>query len=161
MRMFMIQKIALHLADFTPRLQSNTRAMYQYCPIPKIIFPRLENELFCSIYYLRNLCDETRFPDWPITDHIQLLKDVLDQWKIEVEKKPDTMSLDDAYETLGLDISEGEVPQSKIRKAYFKMSMKYVSTLPLLGSCRVCCLYLAPCAWPLCSSYFVDRGARI
>mmetsp|Transcript_15543 Transcript_15543/g.46103 ORF Transcript_15543/g.46103 Transcript_15543/m.46103 type:complete len:2307 (-) Transcript_15543:50-6970(-) len=125
MRMYMIQKIALHLADFSPRLQSNTRAMYQYCPIPKVVYPRLENELFCSIYYLRNLCDEARFPEWPIRDHIQLLKDVLDQWKIEVEKKPETMSMEEAYETLGLDPAAGEVPQSKIRKAYFKMSMKY------------------------------------
>jgi hypothetical protein len=29
MRQFMIQKIAYHLADFTPRLKSNVRALYQ------------------------------------------------------------------------------------------------------------------------------------
>jgi hypothetical protein len=42
MRTLMIQKLAYHLADFTPRLQSNNRAIYQYCPIPLITYPLLE-----------------------------------------------------------------------------------------------------------------------
>lgn len=33
---------------------------------------------------------------------IKLLKDVLQEWKREVEKKPPEMSVDEAYETLGL-----------------------------------------------------------
>lgn len=69
----MIEKIAAHVADFSPRLQSNTRALYQYCPIPVISFPQLDNELFCNIYYLRHLCDITRFPNWPIRDPVCLL----------------------------------------------------------------------------------------
>ena len=69
-RRLMIEKIAAHLADFTPRLQSNTGALYQYCPIPVINYPQLENELFCSIYYLKQLCDTLRFPDWPIKDPV-------------------------------------------------------------------------------------------
>lgn len=69
----MIEKIAAHVADFSPRLQSNTRALYQYCPIPVINFPQLDNELFCSIYYLRHLCDVTHFPDWPIKDPVSLI----------------------------------------------------------------------------------------
>ena len=38
MRRLLIEKIALHLADFTPRLLVNNRALYtfQYCPIPKV-----------------------------------------------------------------------------------------------------------------------------
>ena len=68
----MIERIASHVGDFTPRLQSNTRALYQYCPIPVIVYPQLENELFCNIYYLRHLCDTTRFPDWPIKDPVRL-----------------------------------------------------------------------------------------
>lgn len=127
MRTNMIQKIALHLADFTPRMQSNTRALYQYCPIPKVEYPQLENELFCGIYYLRHLCDEVKFPDWPIKDFIKLLKDILDAWKLEVDKKPEDMSLGEAYAVLGLEDTEGgeNIAQSKVRKAYFKMSMKY------------------------------------
>ncbi|XP_047664694.1 dnaJ homolog subfamily C member 13 isoform X2 [Tachysurus fulvidraco] len=125
MRRMMIEKIAAHLADFTPRLQSNTRALYQYCPIPVLSFPQLENELFCNIYYLRHLCDSKRFPDWPIREPVKLLKDTLDAWKREVEKKPLSMSVDDAYEVLNLPIGQGQHEESKIRKAYFRLAQKY------------------------------------
>ncbi|XP_013923459.1 PREDICTED: dnaJ homolog subfamily C member 13 [Thamnophis sirtalis] len=125
MRRLMIEKIAAHLADFTPRLQSNTRALYQYCPIPVISYPQLENELFCNIYYLRHLCDKLRFPDWPIKDPVKLLKDTLETWRKEVEKKAPTMSIDDAYEVLNLPKGQGLHDESKIRKAYFKLAQKY------------------------------------
>ncbi|KAM8967651.1 dnaJ homolog subfamily C member 13 isoform 1-T1 [Pelodytes ibericus] len=125
MRRLMIEKIAAHLADFSPRLQSNTRALYQYCPIPVINYPQLENELFCNIYYLKHFCDTLRFPDWPIKDPVKLLKDTLDSWKKEVEKKPPTMSIEDAYEVLGLPKGQGQHDESKIRKAYFRLAQKY------------------------------------
>ena len=85
MRQLMIQKIAYHLADFTPRLQSNNRAVYQYCAIPIITYPLLEHELFCDIYYLRNLCNVSKFPSWPIMEPVKLLKEVLGAWRVEAE----------------------------------------------------------------------------
>ncbi|KAG1687435.1 DnaJ subfamily C member 13 [Nymphon striatum] len=124
MRRMMIEKIAAHIADFTPRLQSNTRATYQYCPIPIIQYPQLENELFCNIYYLRHLCDTTKFPDWPIREPVKLLKEILEAWKKEVDKKPPTMSIDDAYKVLEFDANQSH-DESKIRKAYFKLAQKY------------------------------------
>uniref|UniRef100_A0A1A8JGA7 DnaJ (Hsp40) homolog, subfamily C, member 13 n=1 Tax=Nothobranchius kuhntae TaxID=321403 RepID=A0A1A8JGA7_NOTKU len=125
MRRMMIEKIAAHIADFSPRLQSNTRALYQYCPIPVISFPQLDNELFCNIYYLRHLCDTIHFPNWPIRDAVKLLKDTLEAWKKEVEKKPPSMSVDDAYEVLNLPKGQGQHEESKIRKAYFRLAQKY------------------------------------
>ncbi|XP_070570129.1 dnaJ homolog subfamily C member 13-like isoform X2 [Ptychodera flava] len=125
MRRLMIEKIAAHIADFSPRLQSNTRALYQYCPVPAIQFPQLEKELFCNIYYLRHLCDTTRFPDWPIRNPVKLLKDILDEWKKEVEKKPSSMSTEEAYETLNLNMKEGGYDEGQIRKAYFRLAQKY------------------------------------
>ena len=71
-RRYMIERIASHLADFIPRLHSNTRAIYQYIGIPLIVYPQLENELFCHNYYLRHLCDTVRFPDWPIRDPVRI-----------------------------------------------------------------------------------------
>ncbi|TRY98042.1 hypothetical protein DNTS_004430 [Danionella cerebrum] len=107
MRRLMIEKLAAHLSDFSPRLQSNTRAIFQFCPVPALSFPQLHRELFCNIYYLRHLSDESRFPDWPIREPVKLLKDTLDAWKREVEKKPPSMSLDDAYEVLNLPREQG------------------------------------------------------
>lgn len=125
MRRHMIEKIAGHLADFSPRLKSNTRALYQYCPIPIIAYPQLENELFCSIYYLRHLCDERRFANWEIKEPVQLLKDCLMSWKIEVDKKPPSMSREDAYAILEIKTDGGAPDENKIRKAYFKLAQKY------------------------------------
>ena len=71
LRRMMIERIAAHLADFSPRLQSHTRSLYQYLPIPLIGYPQLDSELFCNIYYLKHLCDATRFPDWPIRDPVR------------------------------------------------------------------------------------------
>eukprot|EP00095_Tigriopus_kingsejongensis_P000308 maker-scaffold292_size219010-snap-gene-0.20 protein:Tk00308 transcript:maker-scaffold292_size219010-snap-gene-0.20-mRNA-1 annotation:"dnaj homolog subfamily c member 13 isoform x1" len=124
MRQFMIQKIAYHLADFTPRLKSNVRALYQYCPIPLVSHPALEFELFCDIYYLRNLCDEVKFPEWPIMSPLNLLKEVLAAWRTEVEKKPSSMTIRDALAVLGLQANI-EPEEGKIRKAYFKMAQQY------------------------------------
>ncbi|CAG2170123.1 unnamed protein product, partial [Oppiella nova] len=128
MRRLMIEKIASHIADFSPRLRSNTRALYQYLPIPPIQYPQLEFELFCNIYYLKNLCDIQRFPEWTIKDPVQLLRDVLDLWKVEIEKKPNSMSVEDAFAVLGLGRlqAEGqEFDENSIRKAYFKLAQKY------------------------------------
>ncbi|XP_054167917.1 dnaJ homolog subfamily C member 13-like [Oppia nitens] len=128
MRRLMIEKIASHIADFSPRLRSNTRALYQYCPIPPIQYPQLEFELFGNIYYLKNLCDINRFPDWEIKDPVQFLRDLLELWKVEIEKKPNSMSIEDAYNVLGLgrDFSEGrELDENKVRKAYFKFAQQF------------------------------------
>ncbi|XP_053386463.1 dnaJ homolog subfamily C member 13-like isoform X2 [Mercenaria mercenaria] len=125
MRRMMIEKIASHLVDFSPRLMSNTRALYQYCPIPVINYPQLEHELFCNIYYLKHLCDTTKFPDWPIKDPVRLLKDILEAWKKEVEKKPSTMSIEEAYQVLNLKTGDGGHEESKVRKAYFRLAQKY------------------------------------
>ena len=128
MRRHMIEKIAGHLGEFSPRLRSNTRALYQYCPIPIIAYPQLENELFCSIYYLKHLTNESRFGNWSIKEPVKLLKDCLMAWKFEVEKKPPSMSREDAYGILGLKREGPEMPpldEHKVRKAYFKLAQKY------------------------------------
>ncbi|KAH3718782.1 hypothetical protein DPMN_061589, partial [Dreissena polymorpha] len=125
MRRMMIQKIASHLVDFSPRLMSNTRALYQYCPIPVVNYPQLDSELFCNIYYLKHLCDTNKFPDWPIKDPVKLLKDILEAWKKEVEKKPPTMSIEQAYEVLNLEKGVGGHDEGKVRKAYFRLAQKY------------------------------------
>jgi len=125
MRRYMIEKIASHIASFTPRLLANVKATYTYFPIPIINYPQLEDELFCNIYYLRHLCNETKFPEWQIKNPVPFLKDVLIMWKKEVEKKGSKMSYEDAYYTLGLNKDDAPFNENQIRKAYFKMAKKY------------------------------------
>ena len=45
----------------------------QYCAMPVIQYPQLENELFCNVFYLRHLCDTQKFPDWPIKKPVSSL----------------------------------------------------------------------------------------
>ena len=125
MRRYLIQRIALHLSDYSPRLLTNTRLPYPYCAIPYVTYPQLENELFCGQYYLRHLCDTVRFPDWPIREPVALLKSILEAWKAEVEKKPSEMTVENALETLKLDKSTPLDDQGPIRRAYFKLAQKY------------------------------------
>ena len=58
-------------------------------------------DLFCDIYYLC-LCNTLKLPTWPIAHPVQLLKEVLGAWRVEVDKKPSTMTVDDAYQVLVL-----------------------------------------------------------
>ncbi|KFB50438.1 AGAP005771-PA-like protein [Anopheles sinensis] len=126
MRRMLIEKISAHIADFTPKLKGHTMARYPYLAIPVISYPQLENELFCNIFYLRHLCDTTKFPNWPIPDPVQLLKHTLDAWRKEVEKKPSEMTVTQAYLDLEFDVSKNPHPEeAAIRKAYYKLAQMY------------------------------------
>uniref|UniRef100_A0A182NJR4 J domain-containing protein n=1 Tax=Anopheles dirus TaxID=7168 RepID=A0A182NJR4_9DIPT len=126
MRRMLIEKISAHIADFTPKLKGHTMARYPYLAIPVISYPQLENELFCHIFYLRHLCDTTKFPNWPIPEPVQLLKHTLDAWRKEVEKKPSEMTVTQAYLDLDFDVSKNPHPEeSAIRKAYYRLAQMY------------------------------------
>lgn len=49
------------------------------------------------------------------------MKDVLEAWKNEVEKKPPAMSVDDAYVSLGLERGR-HYDEATTRKAYYKIA---------------------------------------
>lgn len=68
-------------------------------------------------------CCFFRFPEWPINDPLDLLRDVLEAWKNEVEKKPPLMTVTEALKSLEL---EGEVDWAdKVKKNYRKLAQKY------------------------------------
>ena len=74
------------IGDFVPRLRQHTLAQYEYIPIPKIHYKQLENELYVHEYYLRNICDEQRFPDYYIATPLVFLRELIERWKVEVSK---------------------------------------------------------------------------
>ncbi|KAL7076697.1 hypothetical protein ACQ4LE_003778 [Meloidogyne hapla] len=127
MRKHMINKIALHVADFSNRLSSNVKALYRYCPIPPIEYDQLKEELFCHFYYLRHLIDEQRFPKWPIREPVEFLRSCLSAWQNEITRKPTKMSNEQACERLGLDITDKSSWNDPVavRRAYFKLAQKY------------------------------------
>lgn len=52
-----------------------------------------------------------------------MLKDVLDAWRKEVEKKPPVMTVEEAYRNLGLNGTQHEEPT--VRKAYYKLAQLF------------------------------------
>ncbi|CAK1584790.1 unnamed protein product [Parnassius mnemosyne] len=123
MRRMLIMKVSAHIGEFTPRLRAHVAARYPYLAIPAVRYPQLQRELFCNMFYLRHLCDTARFPDWPVPDPVGLLKDVLEAWRREVEKKAPSMTVSDAYAVLGLDA--GSHDEAAVRKAYYRLAHQY------------------------------------
>ncbi|KAI5642950.1 dnaJ domain-containing protein [Phthorimaea operculella] len=123
MRRMLIMKVSAHIGEFTPRLRAHIAARYPYLAIPCVQYPQLERELFCNMFYLRHLCDTQKFPDWPIPDPVRLLKDVLEAWRREVEKKPPSMTAGEAYAALGL--TGGQHDEAAVRKAYYRLAQQY------------------------------------
>ena len=70
------------MAPYLGNLVIKHSPLSQYIPIPTIGHEALDKELFCSIYYLRNLCNEDKFPDWSIDQPVKLLKDCLENWYV-------------------------------------------------------------------------------
>ncbi|XP_049876765.1 dnaJ homolog subfamily C member 13 [Pectinophora gossypiella] len=123
MRCMLIMKVSAHIGEFTPRLRAHIAARYPYLAIPCVQYTQLERELFCNMFYLRHLCDTQKFPDWPIPDPVRLLKDVLEAWRREVEKKPPSMTASEAYAALGL--AGGQHDEAAVRKAYYRLAQQY------------------------------------
>jgi DnaJ family protein C protein 13 len=132
LRKHLVEMVNTHLGDFPLRLRQFTMARYDFCPIPKIMYPTLDKELYCHFYYIRNLINEVRFPDWPIYEPLVLLRDVIERWRKEMAKgstdgstgtqSTGGVSVKAAKTILGLpDTFKNE----DLRKAYKNMARKY------------------------------------
>eukprot|EP01105_Mastigella_eilhardi_P016523 TRINITY_DN377_c0_g1_i1.p1 TRINITY_DN377_c0_g1~~TRINITY_DN377_c0_g1_i1.p1 ORF type:complete len:3053 (-),score=889.84 TRINITY_DN377_c0_g1_i1:2788-10773(-) len=123
MRHFMVEKLSVHLGTFPQRLGTNAKAVYQYVPLPPVVYRCLDNELFCHHYYLRNFCDLERFPLWPVESEVELMQCILNVWAKESEKKPPGMSEEECCGVL--DLKPGEWKEDELRRAYFRKAAKY------------------------------------
>ena len=123
LRMHMVENIEQHLGDFAGRLRQYNLAEYEFCPIPTIRFPSLDKDPYVHEYYLRNLCDETRFQDWPIGEPLVLLRETIERWRAEMTKGVEDKSVAAAEDLLGL--PKGKFNNQDLRKAYKKLARMY------------------------------------
>lgn len=124
MRKNLMMMIKEHLGNFPLRLCDHSTEIYEYCPIPRISFGRLQEELFCHNFYLNNLCNEQRFPDWPIAEPYKVFHACLEKWKeiILHSNDNDQNNLEEARKLM--DLSSG-YNANDLRKAYRALIRKY------------------------------------
>jgi DnaJ family protein C protein 13 len=124
MRKHLIEMVLQHLGDFPKRLWQNTTTSYEYCPMPGVAYKQLEKEIFCHNYYLRNLCDETRFPDWPIVEPVEVFRACLEEFKNQMnrDETEEGKALEIATTVLNLKAGDGS---KELRKSYRMLARKY------------------------------------
>lgn len=70
----LVPQMHQHLGELGQRLGQHCHKVWEYVACPPMKYPELAEEMWCHRYYLRNLCDEDRFPNWPIVDHVLFLQ---------------------------------------------------------------------------------------
>ena len=124
MRKHLVEMIRQHLGDFPLRLFQNNSTEYEYCPMPGVAYKRLEKEIFCHNYYLHNLCDEVRFPDWPISEPVEVFRACLEHFKKQLDRdeSSEEQVLEKARVLLDLKVGDGS---KELRRAYRSLARKY------------------------------------
>lgn len=124
MRKHLIEMIRQHLGDFPKRLWQNTTTCYEFCPMPGVSYKRLEKEIFCHNYYLNNLCDDSRFPNWPIAEPVEVFRACLEELKKQMtrDETEEEIALEDARKVLALKTGDGS---KELRKAYRNQARLY------------------------------------
>ncbi|KAL3922961.1 MAG: hypothetical protein SGILL_001924 [Bacillariaceae sp.] len=124
MRKNLIEMVRQHLGDFPKRLWQNTTTQYEYCPMPGVSYKRLQKEIFCHNYYLSNLCDESRFPNWPISEPVEVFRACLEEFKKQMnrDEEEEEVALQKATQVLNLKSGDGS---KELRKSYRMLARKY------------------------------------
>ncbi|GAV86253.1 DnaJ domain-containing protein/DUF4339 domain-containing protein [Cephalotus follicularis] len=146
----LICQVLQHLGDFSQKLSQHCHSLYEYAPMPPVTYPELRDEMWCHRYYLRNLCDEIRFPNWPIVEHVEFLQSLLVMWREELTRKPMDLSEEEACKILEISLEDvatadaskkqsfeaaeelssiskqiENLDEEKLKRQYRKLAMKY------------------------------------
>ncbi|XP_022729828.1 dnaJ homolog subfamily C GRV2-like isoform X1 [Durio zibethinus] len=146
----LIRQVLQHLGDFPQKLSQHCHSLYEYAPMPPVTYSELRDEMWCHRYYLQNLCDEIRFPNWPIVEHVEFLQSLLVMWREELTRKPMDLSEEEACKILEITLDDvsskdadqkyshevtGEISsiskqienidEEKLKRQYRKLAMKY------------------------------------
>ncbi|KAG0618514.1 hypothetical protein M758_4G070400 [Ceratodon purpureus] len=143
----LIDQVLKHLGDFPQKLPQHCHALYEYAPMPPVTYPELQDEMWCHRYYLRNLCDQIRFPEWPIVEHVEFLQSLLSMWREELTRRPLDLSEEEACAILEISSDEtdtsgengegedegkatagkifGRVDEEILKRQYRRLAMRY------------------------------------
>jgi len=100
--------------------------------MPPVTYPELRDEMWCHRYYLRNLCNDIRFPNWPIVEHVEFLQSLLVMWREELTRKPMDLSEEEACKILEIslnDVSSDDLNGRENDKSKLKDKKIYYPTM--------------------------------
>lgn len=122
----LLPNVRQHLGSFADSLRGNPLSRWDFALMAPISYPQLLGEIWCHRYYLRTLCDEARFPGWPVREPVPMLQALLAAWKREESRQPPDMSREEALAALEL---PGPVswplPDEVLRRSYRSVCRKY------------------------------------
>lgn len=124
MREHLMREVACHTSDFRWRIRDNPLINYEYIQMPNVEYSQLRTELWCHSYYLRNLCNTTKFMDWDVRSPVEVLQALLATWRRLLKGQQDEMSYKLAMSTMEGLIEEGYTVD-KLKKAYRRLAIKY------------------------------------
>lgn len=138
-----------HVAAFRAALRGNPALTWDFSLTAPVHYPQLKGEIWCHRYLLRALCDERRFPNWPVEAPLPFLQALLSAWRREEQRPPPDMTLADARALLELDASTsvtagidveamstlspgpaGRETEESLRRAYRRVCRKYHVRFP-------------------------------
>ena len=122
LRAQLVEMIDQHIGNFAARLRQHTLSRYDYCPIPRVRFPALDREIYVHEFYIRNLCNEDKFGNWPISNPLALLRDTIERWRMEMAKGVVDTAVSSAR--LCLDLAE-RFDDLDLRRAYKRLARQY------------------------------------
>lgn len=124
---YLLPQIHEHVAEFSVKLKQHAHAVYEYNPMPPVEYPELDGEIWCYRYYLANLCNEEKFPEWDLQEHVEFLQALLTQWRNELLITPVSLSQEDALKILEIEELEtgSAVSEDMLKQAYRKLARKY------------------------------------
>lgn len=112
-----------HIGDFSSLLHESWGITYEYVPCPPIIYPEIQNEIWCHRYYLRHLCNTSKYPNWEIVDHVKFLQAILGAWRTELARQTSKgMTMTKAAEVLELD-PQADLTETDFKKAFRRFAI--------------------------------------
>eukprot|EP00890_Picochlorum_soloecismus_P001518 jgi/Picsp_1/2367/NSC_05830-R1_dnaj homolog subfamily c member 13 len=114
-----------HIGDFAGLLHESWGVTYEYVPCPPIIYPEIQKEIWCHRYYLRHLCNTSKYPNWEIVDHVKFLQAILGAWRTELARETSKgMTIAKAAEVLELD-PQADLTEADFKKSFRRLARKY------------------------------------
>jgi hypothetical protein len=119
MRNNLVNLIEEHISDFFKLFQEDNSSTYRFLAIPPIFYDGIDDELFCHGYYLCNLCNESKYPEFSVEEPKLFFIECIETWKRLLGKsnQQSIISVDEALSFFGLANSNNDI---ELRAAYRK-----------------------------------------